>query len=61
VAWDNDNRQWIFGGFMSLTLDPGDTIVVPRDVDRVPWLTITKDLTQIIFQIAVTAGVMAAL
>jgi len=61
VAWDNDNRQWLFGGFMSLPLDPGDTIVVPRDTERVPWMSITKDLTQIIFQIAVTAGVMAAL
>ena len=61
LSWDGDQHQWHFGGFMAIPLDPGDTIVVPRDVDRIPWLSITKDLTQIVFQIAVTAGVLVAL
>jgi protein involved in polysaccharide export with SLBB domain len=62
IAWDKDGHQWSFGGnFMGLTLDPGDTIVVPRKLDRVPWIKSTKDITQIVFQIAVAAGVVFAI
>lgn len=46
------------GGFDSLKLDPGDTIIVPRKVEKYPWLRLTKDITQILYQIAVTAGVI---
>ncbi|MBI5643611.1 MAG: SLBB domain-containing protein [Deltaproteobacteria bacterium] len=48
------------GGFMSSRIDPGDTIVVPEKVERVAWLRETKDITQILYQIAVTAGVLIA-
>ncbi len=42
----------------SSTLDPGDTIVVPEKIERVAWLREVKDMTQILYQIAVTAGVL---
>lgn len=45
---------------MSRSLDPGDTIVVPEDIDKISWLKETKDITQILFQMAVTAGVLIA-
>jgi protein involved in polysaccharide export with SLBB domain len=61
VFWDSQFNQWVFGGFMNHQLEPGDTIVVPRKVDRFFWLKTTKDLTQIIFQIAVAAGVVLAI
>jgi hypothetical protein len=62
IAWDKDGHQWSFGGnFMGLPLDPGDTIVVPRKLDKVPWIKSTKDITQIVFQIAVAAGVVFAI
>ena len=44
--------------FMDTGLDPGDTIVVPEKLDKVAWLREIKDITQIIFQLAVTAGVL---
>jgi hypothetical protein len=44
-----------------MTLDPGDTIVVPRKMDKALWLRTTKDITQILFQMALTAGVVLAL
>lgn len=44
--------------FMSSTLDPGDTVVVPEKLERIAWLKETKDFTQILYQIAVTAGVL---
>jgi len=61
VFWDSSHNSWFFGGFMSYRMDPGDTIVVPRKVDRFFWLKTTKDITQIVFQIAVAAGVVFAI
>ena len=42
-------------------LEPGDSIVVPEKLERIAWLRETKDITQILFQIAVAAGVVIAL
>jgi polysaccharide export outer membrane protein len=39
-------------------LEPGDTIVVPEQLERIAWLREFKDITQILYQIAVTAGVI---
>ncbi|MBU2550959.1 MAG: SLBB domain-containing protein [Proteobacteria bacterium] len=48
-------------GFMSSfygqELMPGDVIVVPEDLERVPYLKLVRDITDIVFKIAVTAGV----
>jgi len=35
--------------------------VVPEKLDRIAWLRETKDITQILFQIAVAAGVVVAI
>lgn len=61
VFWDKEYNQWFFGGFMNMQLEPGDTIVVPRKLDRLLLLKTTKDITQIVFQIAVAAGVVFAI
>ena len=42
-------------------LEPGDSIIVPEKLDRIAWMREIKDITQIIFQIAVSAGVVVAL
>ncbi|MCC6502429.1 MAG: SLBB domain-containing protein [Deltaproteobacteria bacterium] len=53
------NSSWPSGfGFTRSTLDPGDTIVVPEKIDKGLWLREVKDITQILYQIAVTAGVL---
>ena len=61
IFWNSEHNQWFFGGFMNLELEPGDTVVVPRKLDRLLWFKTTKDITQIVFQIAVAAGVVLAL
>jgi protein involved in polysaccharide export with SLBB domain len=60
VSWDSAKHRWTLGGFDSIKLDPGDTVIVPRKVEKFPWLRVVKDITQIMFQIAVTAGVIIA-
>ncbi len=59
TSWDEDNRRWVMG-FESVSLDPGDTIIVPKKVEAYPFLRLTSDITQILYQIAVGAGVAIA-
>lgn len=48
-----------FFGFGNVSkLLPGDTIVVPEKLERIAWMKNIKDITQILYQIAVTAGVL---
>ncbi len=58
---DREVNGFFTRGLKSHKLDPGDTIVVPEKVERIAWLREIKDITQIIFQLAVTTGVVVAL
>ena len=60
LRWDQDSRRWTFGGFMSGALDPGDTLVVPQQLERIAWMREIKDITTILSQVAITAGVVIA-
>jgi len=53
--WNKDLHRWEFGGN---NLEAGDTIVVPEKLERIAWLREIKDLTQILYQVAVGAGVI---
>jgi protein involved in polysaccharide export with SLBB domain len=53
--------SWWSRGIEKLDLSPGDTILVPEKVTRVAWLREIRDVTQIIYQIAVAAGVAVTL
>ena len=56
-----DQMSGMFSRFGKVELMPGDTIVVPENLERIPYLRMVKDITDIIFKIAVTAGVALAL
>lgn len=58
VKWDTDKKRWIMGGFDSMTVVPGDTIIVPKKTVEYPLPGIVKSDTEIMYQIAVTAGVL---
>jgi len=45
-------------GVNGAVLNPGDTIVVPEELERIDWLKGIKDVATIIGQIALTAGVV---
>jgi protein involved in polysaccharide export with SLBB domain len=60
IRWDEGNRKWTFGGFDSTHPDPGDTLVVPQKLERIAWMREIKDITTILSQIALTAGVVLA-
>ncbi len=58
LRWDAGHRRWVSGGLSGMPLAPGDTVVVPEELERVAWLRNTKDITQILYQIAVATGVV---
>lgn len=60
ASWDTGNQRWTMGGFDSVKVYPGDTIIVPKKLEQYPWLRITKDITQTLYQIAASAGVIIA-
>ncbi|MCX8167292.1 MAG: SLBB domain-containing protein, partial [Candidatus Micrarchaeota archaeon] len=51
-------KSGFFGFGQVSRLMPGDTIVVPEKLERIAWMKNIKDITQILYQIAVTAGVL---
>lgn len=55
---DYAGYSYHLGGLKSLTLDPGDTIVVPEKLERIAWLKEIKDITQILANVALAAGVV---
>ncbi|KAF0120593.1 MAG: polysaccharide export protein [bacterium] len=55
ISWSKTSNRWESGGS---NIESGDTIVVPEQLERIAWLREIKDITQIIYQIAVAAGVL---
>ncbi len=57
--WDSTRSRWEVSAFGEKfgEIEPGDTIVVPEKLEHIAWLREIKDRTQILMQIAVTAGV----
>lgn len=56
IKWSDEGRRWQFGSFLSTALEPGDTLVVPQKIERIAWMREIKDLTQILANVALTAG-----
>jgi protein involved in polysaccharide export with SLBB domain len=59
--WDEEDNRWLSGGFESTVLYPGDTILVPRKLIEISGLKMAKDITSVIYQIAVSVGVLNTL
>jgi len=57
ASWDGSKYGHHPGGMSSLTLDPGDTIVVPERLERINWLKNFKDIAAILGNLALTAGI----
>jgi len=59
TIWSDDDKRWEIGSsFENTKLYPGDTILVPQQVIKPSFMRDFKDISQIMFQLAVTAGVI---
>ena len=52
---------WLMSSFDSGKLMPGDTIVVPEEVDRTTWTKVLKDWGQILYQFGLGAAALKVL
>ena len=53
--------SWIAGDFASMRLEPGDAIVVPEQVNKVPFITNLKDWSQVLANFALGAAAIKVL
>ena len=58
VSRSNAGGNFLTGGFMSSRIEPGDSIVVPQKLVEVRTMKDIKDLTLILYHIAVAVGVL---
>jgi protein involved in polysaccharide export with SLBB domain len=56
LFWNTGAHQWESGS--PNLIEPGDTIIVPDEVERIAWLRNLKDWTQILYQTTVGAAVV---
>lgn len=61
VRWNSESHHWIFGGFNITEIYAGDTILVPEKIKKVDVMREAKDITTILYQIAIGAAVILAL
>lgn len=62
-SWNMKKSRWEVTGFGEdiKQIEPGDSIIIPEKLERIAWIREINNLTQILYQIAVTAGVTIAL
>jgi hypothetical protein len=58
INWNYTKSRWEIISFGEKTeeIKPGDTIVVPEKLEHIVWLRGIKDITKILYQIAVITG-----
>ncbi|MCF8070267.1 MAG: SLBB domain-containing protein [Desulfobacterales bacterium] len=58
VSWSDEEKRFGFwGSFENAKLYPGDTVLVPEKIIKPDALKNVKDVTEILYQIAVIAGI----
>ncbi len=60
VSWDSDNWRWNLGGFNNIPIYPGDSILVPEQFKQTAWLRGIRDISTIIYQMALGAAAVAS-
>jgi len=54
-------NAWLAGGFEGMRLNPGDTIVVPEQLNKTPLITSVKDWSQVIANFAIGVAAIKVL
>lgn len=59
--WDREIGRWVAGGFESTRLYPGDAILVPEKVKKTDVMKEVKDISTILYQMALGVAVISLL
>lgn len=54
LSWDGPSKRWDYAYGQ---LEPGDAIVVPDKLERISWMKNIRDITQIVANVASSAGI----
>lgn len=62
IGWSSSRARWEMTAYGReiRQIEPGDTIVVPEQMERIAWLREIKDITTILMNIAAVTGIMIA-
>jgi protein involved in polysaccharide export with SLBB domain len=60
VRWDGDGRRWVAGGFNATEIYPGDALLVPEKIKKLDVMREVKDISTIIYQMALGAAAVAS-
>lgn len=55
-GWDSEGHQWV--SEYANNVEPGDTVVVPDKLESWSWMPRVKDITTMLYQAAVGAGIL---
>ncbi len=58
TGWNGTKYGFFPGGIKSMSLDPGDTIVVPERLEKIAWAKELKGLSSLVATMAVTHGIV---
>jgi polysaccharide biosynthesis/export protein len=64
LNWNSKKDRTEMSAFseeMSYEVEPGDVIAIPENYERVAWMRELRDITQILMNTAVAAGVVIKL
>ena len=60
IKWDSENWRWIFGSFDNAELYPGDAVLVPEKSKSTDFMREAKDISAVIYQMALGAAAVAS-
>ncbi len=60
LGWDKEHWRWNLGGFNNTVLYPGDSILVPEEFKQYDWMREVKDISTILYQMALGAAAVAS-
>ncbi|MCK5616867.1 SLBB domain-containing protein [Candidatus Pacearchaeota archaeon] len=61
VSRKSSGGSYLLSSFDQMKLMPGDSLVVPEDLERVPWFKMVRDVSDLLFKMATTYGVVISI
>lgn len=57
-SWNPDSFGWFTPSFMNIKVEPGDTIVVPAQIEKIDFLKMADQITRTVANVAATVGIV---